>query len=455
MTAETRYGARRGYRALWRWTPGTVVYVFAGYVLAMVGFSVLIAALAAGVGLLVVVVGVAVLVATLWIARGFALASTGLLRLTGLPPIPEPEWDRSRRGPLDSGLRRFLAPLRSARYWSALVHQLVVQPLLATVSFLVLTAWLSVGVGGLTYFLWRNPLIRLDDANRGGDELFSGPVQLFGGIPTGLDPAYIPAVEYAITLVVGLVLLLTLPWVAAGCAHLHYWPARVMLGRWASDDLAVRLRDENLAREAAIRAEDRSLHRLERDLHDGPQQRLVRLQMDLAALERRIAAADADGATALAAEARAQAQFALDELRALSSGVAPPLLTDRGPAAALQSLAAGCGVPVTADIAPDLDEYLGPETGRALYFVVAELLTNVVKHSGAGSARLSVGRPGEGGLVLEVCDDGRGGARFVDGHGLAGLADRVRGLHGELTVESPAGGPTRVRVELAPPTLNP
>ena len=446
----------RGYGALWRRTPGTVLYVFAVFVLAMTAFSVLLTGLATGVGLLVIVVGLAVLVATMWIARGFAMADTGLLRLTGLPPIPEPEWDRSVRGPLDSGVRRFLAPLGSPRYWSALAHQLVVEPLIALFTFVTMTCWLALGAGGLTYFAWRGPLIRLDEANQPDGELWGGPVQLFGGIPVDLDPTQIAWVESLIGVAVGLVFLLTLPWAAAGCAHLHYWPARMMLGRWTSDDLVVRLREEGLAREAAIRAEDRSLHRLERDLHDGPQQRLVRLQMDLGALERRVAADDRDGAGELAGEARAQAQAALDELRALSSGVAPPLLTDRGLTAALESLAGGCGVPVTVALEPGLDDAVGQEVSRALYFVVAELLTNVVKHSGAASAGLRVARPEPQRLVAEVSDDGRGGARLTDGHGLAGLADRVHGLRGELVIESPDGGPTNVlvTVELSEPTLS-
>ncbi|WP_440712287.1 sensor domain-containing protein [Gordonia sp. FQ] len=457
---ESDHGAgRRGYLALWRAVPGTVVYVGVAMVLGWAAFAALISGLSAGVGLLVVVVGLAVLVVTMWVARGFAMADTGLLRLTGLPPIPEPEWDRSVDAPAGASVKRFLAPLISARYWAALVHQMIIAPAVATATFVVMVTWLGLGLGGVSYFAWRGPLERADGTTVKSGEVFSGPVQIFGGIPLDIDPSHVVLVEVLISLSVGIVALATLPWIAAGCAHLHYWPARVMLGRWKSDDLVVALREENLAREAAIRAEDRSLHRLERDLHDGPQQRLVRLQMDLAALERRIGDDDGTAALTLAAEARTQAQATLDELRALSSGVAPPLLTDRGLTAALESLAAGCPVPVTLDVEPGLDGLVGAETARALYFVVAELLTNVVKHAGATAAGLTVRRIEPQRLMVQVDDDGRGGARPVPGHGLAGLADRVHGLHGALSVDSPDGAGTRVVVVLdlpePGPTLNP
>ncbi len=438
------------YRELWRRTPGTVVFVLVAVVLAWAAFCVLVAGLSAGVALLVVVVGVAVLVATMWVARGTGQAHTGLLRLTGLPPITAPEWDRSARGHAESPVRRFLGPLTSARYWAALAHQLVVAPVITMATAIIVLVWLGLGLGGVSYVAWREPLARLDEANASDGRLFSGPVQLFGGIPVNIDPAHLPLVESLIAAAIGLLCLGTLPWVAAGCAHLNYWPARALLGRWDSDDLVRAVRAENLAREAAVRAEDRSLHRLERDLHDGPQQRLVRLQMDLSSLERRLAADDAVGAAELSREARGHAQAALDELRALSSGVAPPLLTDRGLSAALTALAGACPVPTHTDLPPGLDEAVGPEVARAVYFVVAELLTNVAKHAEATAATVTARVAGDGTLRLDVTDDGRGGAQLVEGHGLAGLADRLRGLHGDLAVDSPPDAGTRAVVTLAP-----
>lgn len=180
------------------------------------------------------------------------------------------------------------------------------------------------------------------------------------------------------------------------------------------------------------------------------------------ATERRAAAGDTDQAVAYAREAQEQAKAALDELRALSRGVAPPLLADRGLVAALGALAEESPLQVRTDLDPALDASTPPEVARAIYFVVAELLTNAAKHSRAGEVEVSAGiqwdEPTR--LRVTVTDDGRGGAAFTEGHGLTGLQERLTGLRGTLTVESPPGGPTRVDVVVplasgarpAPPT---
>jgi signal transduction histidine kinase len=201
------------------------------------------------------------------------------------------------------------------------------------------------------------------------------------------------------------------------------------------------------SRGAAVQAEDASLRRLERDIHDGPQQRLVRLQMDLAAIERKLDA-DPDAARTLLGEARDQARDTLDELRALSRGFAPPLLQDRGLASALESLAARSPVPVILELELPTDSTLPAAIERNAYFIAAELLTNAAKHSGASAIRLRISTRDAGAsghwLDLWVTDNGHGGATPVAGHGLAGLDERVRGLGGVLVVDSPVGGPTVV-----------
>ena len=223
-----------------------------------------------------------------------------------------------------------------------------------------------------------------------------------------------------------------------------------MLGRWPSDDLAAEVRAEAAARGAAVQAEDAALRRLERDIHDGPQQRLVRLQLDLAALERRAAAGDSDAAAQLAREAQVHAKSALDELRALSAGVAPPLLQDRGLAAALAAVAAGSALPVGVDIDPAVDTAVSPEIARTVYFVVAELLANVVKHSGASAATLKAAvRPAVGRARRRCSTSGWSTTAAAEpsseqDHGLDGLRDRVAGLRGVLVVDSAPGGPTTV-----------
>ena len=195
---------------------------------------------------------------------------------------------------------------------------------------------------------------------------------------------------------------------------------------------------------AAVSAEAIALRRLERDIHDGPQQRLVRLAMDLGRAEQQFST-DPEAARATVAEALTQTRETLDELRALSRGIAPPILVDRGLQAALTALAGRSLIPV--DLDAQQVHRLDPAVESTAYFVVAESLTNVAKHSHANEVQVVV-RRAERGLIVTVTDDGVGGASLAKGHGLAGLDDRVRAAGGVLDVESPAGGGTTIRVAL-------
>lgn len=436
------------YGRAWTRTPGSAVYLLAVFVLAMVSVSVLASLFWTGVGLLVLVIGLPIVVGTLVIARGFGVADRGLLWLTGLPRIEEPEWNRDQPG--TGGFWMTLTrPIRNAHYWVYLVHGMIVSPIISTISFVLTTVWLSVGLGGLTYWFW-GAFIPRGDGGEWGHYVADALPWLFGGWSSW-------TVEVVLYLIAGIVFTFTMPWVLGGLARGHHAVAKGMLGRWESDDLAAELRAEAAARTSAVQAEDVALRRLERDIHDGPQQRLVRLQLDLAALERRAESGDADAAAELAREARGHAKAALDELRALSSGVAPPLLQDRGLAAALAATAAGVALVVHTDIDPLIDQVTSPEVARTVYFVVAELLTNVVKHAGASAVTLKASlRPSISGapsmLDVWVVDNGRGGAVYAPGHGLEGLRERIAGLRGMLVVDSPAGGPTSVgaHVPLAP-----
>ena len=441
VAPATPEGFWASYGRAWVRTPGSAVYLLAVFVLAMVSVTVLASLFWTGVGLLVLVVGLPIVVGTLVVARGFGVADRGLLRLTALPPVVEPEWNRDRT---DAGgfWLTLTRPLRNAHYWVYLVHGMIVSPIISTISFALTTVWLSVGLGGLTYWFWGVFLPRGDRGADWGQYVADALPWLFGGWSAW-------AVEVVLYLLAGIVFTFTMPWVLGGLARGHHAVAVGMLGRWKSDDLAAEVRAEAAARGAAVHAEDVALRRLERDIHDGPQQRLVRLQLDLAALERRAESGDADAAAELAREARAHAKAALDELRALSSGVAPPLLQDRGLAAALAATAAGAPIAVHTDIDPAIDAVTSPEIARTVYFVVAELLTNVVKHAGATAATLKVSlRPSVSGapsmLDVWVVDNGRGGAAYAAGHGLEGLRERVAGLRGMLVVDSPAGGPTSI-----------
>lgn len=428
------------YGRAWVRTPGSALYLLVVFVLAMISVSVLAALFWTGVGLLILVIGVPLVVLSLLVARGFGVADRFLLQLTGLPAIAEPEWNRDK--PDTTGFWMTLTrPIRNAHYWVSLVHAMIVSPIISTISFVLTTVWLSVGLGGLTYWFW-GVFLPHDGADDWGHDVAEAVPWLFGGWAAW-------AVEVTLYLIAGIVFTLTMPWVLGGLAQGHHAVANGMLGRWNSDELAAEVRAEAAARGAAVHAEDLALRRLERDIHDGPQQRLVRLQLDLAALERRAESGDADAAAELAREARGHAKAALDELRALSSGVAPPLLQDRGLAAALDALATGSPMRVQVEVDPAIDRAVSQEVARTVYFVVAELMTNAVKHSGATAATLRASlRRGSGGasthLDVWVVDNGRGGAVITAGHGLEGLRERVAGLRGLLVLTSPVGGPTSV-----------
>ncbi|KJL39866.1 sensor histidine kinase [Microbacterium trichothecenolyticum] len=430
------------YGRSWVRTPGSALYLLAVFVLAMVSVSVLASLFWTGVGLLILVIGLPLIVLTLLIARGFGVADRFLLLLTGQPVIAEPEWNRDT--PQATGFWMTLTrPIRNTHYWLYLVHGMIVNPIISTISFTLTVVWLSVGLGGLTYWFWGLFLPRSWNGDgEWGHYVADFMPWLFGGWSSW-------AVEVTLYLIAGIVFTFTMPWVLGGLARGHHAIAMGMLGRWESDELAAEVRAEAAARGAAVHAEDVALRRLERDIHDGPQQRLVRLQMDLAALERRAETGDTDAAAELAREARGHAKAALDELRALSSGVAPPLLQDRGLAAALDAVATASPLWVQVEIDPAVDRAVSQEVARTVYFIVAELMTNAVKHSGATGVtlRASLRRTAAGApthLDVWVVDNGRGGAVITSGHGLEGLRERVAGLRGVLVVTSPVGGPTSV-----------
>ncbi len=216
------------------------------------------------------------------------------------------------------------------------------------------------------------------------------------------------------------------------------------------EERAARLEAAERARvlqEQRARAVDESaarLRRIERDLHDGAQVRLAALAMTLGEIKENLEQAGDDRTLALAGAAHQNAKDTLAELRDLARGIHPPVL-DRGLGPALGILAGTSAIPVGLTVA--VTERPSPAIEAMAYFCAAELLANATKHSGAG--RVTIGlREQDSGLVMSVADDGSGGARLVPGGGLAGLRERVQTVDGRLEVDSPAGGPTTVTIEL-------
>jgi signal transduction histidine kinase len=208
-------------------------------------------------------------------------------------------------------------------------------------------------------------------------------------------------------------------------------------------ELRARLEELKGSRARIIEAAQTERQRLERDLHDGAQQRLVALSLDLGLLEQRFDA-DPDAKAALD-QTKREVTESLRELRELAQGIHPAVVTGHGLAVALKTLVARAPVPVRLTV--ELDGRLPERQEVAAYYVVSESLTNVAKYAGASSAAVEV-RHAEGRLVVEIIDDGIGGADTRRGSGLRGLADRVEALGGRLRIWSPAGGGTRVQAEI-------
>jgi signal transduction histidine kinase len=208
------------------------------------------------------------------------------------------------------------------------------------------------------------------------------------------------------------------------------------------EELVERVDELTRTRRGALDVQANELRRIERDLHDGAQARLVALSMQLGRAEEKLA--DRPEIAELVRAARAEAGSAIAELRDLARGIAPPVLADRGLAAAIESLGQRSAIPVAVDAV--VDERPPPVVETAAYFVVAEALTNSAKHGGGAPARVWARVNGDK-LALEVSDTGAGGAD-PDGGGLTGLRHRVEALDGRLSVVSPPGGGTIVRAEL-------
>ncbi|MCF6523567.1 sensor histidine kinase [Streptomyces sp. JJ36] len=247
---------------------------------------------------------------------------------------------------------------------------------------------------------------------------------------------------FAVTLTGLFVLWPVLPWVVRGLSDVDRAMVRGLLS--PSDELERRIAELESDRGTVVDTAAADLRRIERDLHDGAQARLVTLAMGLGLAKEKLLE-DPEAAARMVDEAHGEVKLALQELRDLARGIHPAILTDRGLGPALSALSARCTVPVT--VSTDLGVRPAAAIEGIAYFTVSELLQNVSKHSGARTAGVEVWRAGDR-LLLQVRDDGRGGANAGAGSGLAGLADRLDSVDGLLLLDSPAGGPTVITAEL-------
>ncbi|WP_307873174.1 sensor histidine kinase [Paractinoplanes ovalisporus] len=248
------------------------------------------------------------------------------------------------------------------------------------------------------------------------------------------------AVPYAVA---GVIALASMPYLVAVTAGAHAAAARALLHTGSGEKLRAELVEVSRSRARMADAFEAERRRIERDLHDGAQQKLVGLTLQLGLAK--IDLPEGSPAAAPVATAHRQAKELMGELRELIHGIRPQVLTDLGLPAALRDLAGQTPMPV--DVHTELPSRPPEHLEATAYFVVAEALANVAKHSGAARAAVEA-RAEDGTLVVEVRDDGRGGADLERGTGLVGLADRVAVADGRMLLASPLGGPTMIRVEL-------
>jgi len=316
-----------------------------------------------------------------------------------------------------------VATVRSQATWRQLCYYLFAAPVLAAAAGAALGLWLVGVVYGLVYaYAW---------ALQPSSWLYR---HTFG-------PSHHP-VGLLLT-AAGLVALFAAPWCTSAVRALDVRAARALLGPSRADELEHRVEHLTQTRAGVVDAADAERRRLERDLHDGTQQRLVSLAINLGMA--RAQAGTAEEAKLAIAEAHEEAKAALAELRDLIRGLHPAVLEDRGLDAALSGIVARTPLPVRLTV--DMTRRPAPVIEAVAYFVVSEGLSNIVKHAQATEAAVFVQRAGDR-LHVIVTDDGMGGADPARGTGLAGLARRAASVDGTFEIDSPPGGPTLLTVDL-------
>jgi signal transduction histidine kinase len=401
---------------LWRALGATAVALPLG----TVSFSVMIALLSTAAGLAVTVVfAVPFLWLSFVVSRGLARLERSRVAVLLDTPLADPVPPLSAT----SWLRRLWERVQSPDRWREIAHHLLAF-FVGLVSFtFVVAAWAgSLALAFLPVYVSALPG---ESAKFWVADVSQGPGSLAASL---LGVVGVAVVAPHLTMAMG---------------RLQVANARWLLGprRAAIEE---QLEQLEMSRSAAVDSAEAERRRIERDLHDGAQQRLVALATTLGDARQHFDS-DPEAARAMVSDAHEEAKAALKEIRDLVRGINPFILQDRGLDAALSAVIARSPVPVDLDVR--LADRPPPAVESAAYFVVAEALTNVARHANATRAHVAVARSGNR-VVVEVRDDGRGGADASLGTGLQGLRDRVGALGGTMYVLSPVGGPTTITVEL-------
>ncbi|MEV0234283.1 sensor domain-containing protein [Nonomuraea sp. NPDC050786] len=391
----------------WRAAP----YLGLAGVLGFGWFAVLAVTVPVSLTLTVVWVGVPLMMATVLMWRGGAMLERRLMRAAFGVRIDDPYRPRPERG-VGAHIRWLLA---DGATWQDLGYLLMLLPLGLVETALSVALWTGSGM-----LLVQPVLMSLWVATG-----------LHGDLTTQSWPGAFVAMAF------GVLLFVVAAYMVRGMAWLHGTLATVLLGGSQEERLRA-------SRARGIDAAEAERRRIERDLHDGAQQRLLSVAVDLGRAQSKFDS-EPEVARTLIAQAHAGTKAAIAELRNLARGIHPAILSDRGLDAALSGLAARA--PIHVDVSVELAERPPAAVESIAYFIVAETLANMAKHSGATEASVTVLRDHRG-VVVDVWDNGIGGALVCPGGGLSGLADRAATIDGVLVLHSPVGGPTLVRAEL-------
>jgi signal transduction histidine kinase len=402
-------------------------YLLINLPMGIIGFVWTVTMFSLGAGLLITFIGLPVLVLALGGCRAIGTVERARARSLLWLEVEDPRPVRAKGG----FLGRLGAQLGSGVNWRHAAYTLLHFPW-GIVTFSVAVSFFTYGWGLLTYPLWR----WVFPVYFGQDGL-----QIYGSDDGRHGWWLHTPLDMVLCVGVGGALVLSGPWVIRGMAHVDRLLVSGLLG---PSRLADRVTELESDRGVVVDTAAADLRRIERDLHDGAQARLVALAMDLGMAKEKLLEDPAAGAV-MVEEAHGEVKIALQELRDLARGIHPAILTDRGLGAALSAVAARCTVPVSVTV--DLPGRPVPAIEGIAYFTVSELLQNVSKHSGASRASVDVWRV-DGRLMMQVVDNGRGGAAVGGRSGLAGLAERLDSVDGVLAVDSPPGGPTRITTEL-------
>ncbi|GAA4509070.1 sensor histidine kinase [Actinoallomurus oryzae] len=402
----------------------SAAYLLLHFPLGLAYFVGLTVLLSVSAGTVIIWVGVLGLALSMILWRTAAKLERHLAKAAFGVDIPDPH------RPLPRGVNLFAkwkAMATDPATWKDLLYLLLAFPL-GVVEFVLSVALWSAAAGLIATPLtinWKNDGYLY--LTVGSHEIwFDNTLTTLPAIPLGIALAFVTM------------------YVVRGVGYAHGALARYLLGPNETQALRARTAQLQASRARGVDAAEAERRRIERDLHDGAQQQLLAVAMDLGRARAKLET-DPAGAQELIQQAHAGAKEAIAELRNLARGIYPAILTDRGLDAAISAVAARTEVPVAVEV--DLPTRPPAAVESIAYFIVSEALTNVSKYARATRAAVRISRD-QNWIVVEVSDNGVGGAEATPGGGLAGLADRAAGIDGILTVNSPPGGPTVIRADL-------